>query len=132
MSYTAFQAHAYLHHLGLYSSKPNELANFYKTVLKMKKVKSGTGWILKGDNRKISISQGPKADLAFAAFACQDIESLKLLKKTVLSKGVKVVEDNLSLFEKQNFAKANLNILKKQNFQKHFANFEKQNISKKI
>ena len=30
MSYTAFQAHAYLHHLGLYSSKPNELANFYK------------------------------------------------------------------------------------------------------
>ena len=104
MSYTAFQARAYLHHIGLYSSKPNELANFYKTALNMKKVKSGAGWILKGDNRKISISKGPKADLAFAAFACQDIESLKLLKKTVLSKGVKVVEDNLSLFEKQNFA----------------------------
>ena len=42
MFYPAFQAHAYLHHIGLSSSNPNELANFYKTALNMKKVKSGS------------------------------------------------------------------------------------------
>ena len=104
MFYTAFQAHAHLHHIGLYSSKPNELANFYKTALNMKKVKSGSSWILKGNNRKLVISKGPKAAFSFAAFACQDVGSLNLLKKNVLSKGVKIIEDNHSLFERQNFA----------------------------
>ena len=46
MFYTAFQAHAYLHHIGLYSAKPDELANFYKTALNMKKVKDMKGLII--------------------------------------------------------------------------------------
>ncbi len=98
MTFTAFQANAYLHHIGLYSPKPNELANFYKTAINMKKVKYGSGWILKGNNRKLSISKGDRTAFAYAGFACQDITSLNQLKKSILSKGVKIIDDNQSFF----------------------------------
>lgn len=104
MSYTAFEAHAYLHHIGLYSSKPIELANFYKTVLDMQKIKSGSDWMMHGENRKILISKRSKSSFAFAAFACQDVRSLNLLRQSILSKGLKIIEDKQSLFKKQNFA----------------------------
>ena len=76
MPYTAFDAHAYLHHIAFYSSKPNELANFYKTVLDMKKERFKSGFLLKGNNRKVIVLKKAKSSLAFAGFACQDREAL--------------------------------------------------------
>ena len=104
MPYTAFDAHAYLHHIAFYSSKPNELANFYRTGLDMKKERSNSGFLLKGNNRKVSILKKAKSSFAYAGFACQDREALSLLKKNLQAKDVRVIEDNGSLFDRENFA----------------------------
>ena len=103
MSYTAFNSNAYLHHIALKTRRPLELAKFYENALCLEKRRIFGGWILSGGNRRILILNDKTNSLGFAAFACQDLHSFKVLKRNFIEKGVKVTQDNASLFDKDNF-----------------------------
>ena len=103
MSYTAFNSNAYLHHIALKTRRPLELAKFYENALCLEKRRISGGWLLSGGNRRILILNNKTTSLGFAAFACQDLHSFKVLKRNFIEKGIKVTQDNASLFDKDNF-----------------------------
>jgi catechol 2,3-dioxygenase-like lactoylglutathione lyase family enzyme len=70
----------------------------------MDKKKVNSNWILEGTNRKLLISKSSDNRFNFAGFACQDKRSLNLLRNSIMSKEIEIIEDSQSLFEGENFA----------------------------
>ena len=103
MSYAAFNTNAYLHHIALKTRRPLELAKFYENALFLEKRRISGGWLLSGGNRRILVLNGKKNSLGFAGFACQDIHSFEVLKRSFIEKGIKTFQDDMSLFGKDNF-----------------------------
>ena len=104
MSYAAFNSNAYLHHIALNTTRPLQLAKFYEITLCLEKKQISGGWLLSGGNRRVLIFNDTNNSLGFAAFACQDVHSFKVLKRNFMEKGIETAQDNKSLFsDKDNF-----------------------------
>ncbi len=76
----AVAAGTFLHHLELKSANPDALATFYGTMMQMPAVRHNDGWLCRGPDRQLLISQGPDNKLGLAAFACRDAEALAELR----------------------------------------------------
>ena len=98
MFYTAFNSNAYLHHIALNTTRPLQLARFYENTLCLEKERISGGWLLFGGNRRILILTDTKNSLGFAGFACQDVQSFKVLKRNFMERGIETSQDNNSLF----------------------------------
>ena len=85
MSCDAFNSNAYLHHIALNTTRPLQLARFYENTLCLEKERISGGWRLFGGNRRILILTDTKNSLGFAGFACQDVQSFKVLKRNFIS-----------------------------------------------
>ena len=98
MAYAAFNSNAYLHHIALNTTRPLQLARFYENTLCLEKERISGGWRLFGGNRRILILTDTKNSLGFAGFACQDVQSFKVLKRNFMERGIETSQDNNSLF----------------------------------
>ena len=98
MTYAAFNSNAYLHHIALNTTRPLQLARFYENTLCLEKERISGGWLLFGGNRRILILTDTKNSLGFAGFACQDVQSFKVLKRNFMERGIETSQDNNSLF----------------------------------
>ena len=98
MAYAAFNSNAYLHHIALNTTRPLQLARFYENTLCLEKERISGGWLLFGGNRRILILTDTKNSLGFAGFACQDVQSFKVLKRNFMERGIETSQDNNSLF----------------------------------
>lgn len=99
----AVAAGTFLHHLELKSADPDALAAFYGTMMQMPAARHGDGWLCRGPDRQLLISQGPANKLGFAAFACRDAEALAALRAHI-EKRAKLLPSPSPLFDARAFA----------------------------
>ncbi|PQM55096.1 MAG: hypothetical protein CML39_08900 [Rhodobacteraceae bacterium] len=89
MKFTALKTELFLHHLGIESEDPKELAQFYARTMKMEIISSeNKTFHCLGPNRLLIFSEGQKQKLSFAAFGCRDEYNLNQLRKRVIKLGL--------------------------------------------
>ncbi len=91
MEFTTLKTKAFLHHLGIESENPKRLAEFYSKTMKMEIISPDKNtWHCLGPNRLLIFYSGKAQKLSFAAFACNDDNSLSELRERVVREGLEL------------------------------------------
>ena len=90
---------ATLHHLGLQTSDPARLAQFYEKALGYRLEERGSAYIGRGPDRRLILSEGPSKTLSHVGFALADARGLDLLRARISTADVPQTNGGTDLFE---------------------------------
>ena len=105
MSFSKVTKGLNFHHLALESLRPENLARFYSSSLKMEAVKiSDSEWRCEGPHRKLIFRLGQTNKLAFAGMSFENLSSLLKFKTRLKNSKVKTIKNPSPYFCDQSFA----------------------------
>ncbi len=90
---------AALHHLGLQTSDPARLAQFYEEALGYRFEEKGSAYIGRGPDRRLILSEGPSKTLSYVGFALPDAPALNRLRGRLSAAGISRADEGTVLFE---------------------------------
>ncbi|MCA8883600.1 MAG: VOC family protein [Rhodobacteraceae bacterium] len=105
MSHTAVHAGAYLHHLAFESSNPEQLANFYASVMDMTLTRaSDTEWRCEGPKRRMVVVPGEDKKMHYAGLALRNPDGLEMMRARAEAEGVELLDSPSPYFKDGAFA----------------------------